>query len=411
MEFVWNDGGRASSGFVGLAGDCVVRAIAIATGSSYRDIYAAIGDATQKTPRNGVRPAVFDGMLSERGWTRHSGAGHPFNANALPKGPVIVHLTQPESTKSHLCTVIDHVIHDTWNPYEDGDYRISDYWTSDQPLAAGAGSTGRNQAGGMDGNGSLTQAEFDKILKRLRALDNTASNDASTEGEKRNALRMMQDLMLRHNLNRRDITQDDKADSVQFTRLACPVSGARACTWEVMLAAYITTEILPVVQWFRSSHKHRTMFWFYGPWSDVRNAIELFREMLMTIAASAMLRYGGYARGSGASYAEGYVAGLPRAGSPMESAGKKSGPNESDASPESQVPTSQERALATCRTLAVQETASEWLWLECNIRLHTVHRSGRYGHDPGAASRGREDGAKHEVTRPAGPPRIGHRGG
>lgn len=43
MDFVWNDGGRAASGFVGLAGDCATRAIAIATGTAYRDVYDKLG--------------------------------------------------------------------------------------------------------------------------------------------------------------------------------------------------------------------------------------------------------------------------------------------------------------------------------------------------------------------------------
>jgi hypothetical protein len=38
MTFVHDDGGRVAAGFKGHAGDCVVRAIAIATGIPYRQV-------------------------------------------------------------------------------------------------------------------------------------------------------------------------------------------------------------------------------------------------------------------------------------------------------------------------------------------------------------------------------------
>ena len=40
--FQFNDGGRAAAGFRGEAGDCVTRAIAIATEQPYQDVYAAL---------------------------------------------------------------------------------------------------------------------------------------------------------------------------------------------------------------------------------------------------------------------------------------------------------------------------------------------------------------------------------
>jgi hypothetical protein len=42
MDFVYNDGGRAAAGYKGRAGDCVVRAIAIATQKPYQEVYDAI---------------------------------------------------------------------------------------------------------------------------------------------------------------------------------------------------------------------------------------------------------------------------------------------------------------------------------------------------------------------------------
>ncbi|QDV22145.1 DUF2786 domain-containing protein [Aureliella helgolandensis] len=391
MDFIWNDGGRAASGFVGVAGDCVSRALAIATGTAYRDVYQDLGAAAHKTPRNGVRIDVAADYLKTRDWKIFSGNKAGFSPLLLPDGVVLVHLADRHDRSQHMTTVIDHVVHDTWNPADDGSYLVQSYWTSvtaqsDNRLPSASPKQSSNH------EQELTQSEFDKILKRLRALDRTASNGGSTEGEKHNALRMMQNLMLRHNLSREDIVDQDNVEHVQFTRIACPVNGRRACNWEKHLAAYVTDHIFPTTQWFIAASGHRTLFWFYGPVADVKNTIALFRELLLTIATAAQLQFGGHSRGSGASYAEGYVEGLPR-----------------KAVKDSQVPSSQQQqnsALIQARTLTLHTTALEWLALECNIRLTTVRRAGRSQRDPNAEKRGKRDGSTHEVTVPNAPKRL-----
>jgi hypothetical protein len=42
LPFVFDDGGRAASGFRGQADDCVVRAVAIASALPYAEVYQAI---------------------------------------------------------------------------------------------------------------------------------------------------------------------------------------------------------------------------------------------------------------------------------------------------------------------------------------------------------------------------------
>ncbi len=42
MTFQFNDGGRSEAGFKGTTGDCVTRAIAIATGKPYQEVYYAL---------------------------------------------------------------------------------------------------------------------------------------------------------------------------------------------------------------------------------------------------------------------------------------------------------------------------------------------------------------------------------
>jgi len=54
IKFIFDDGGRAAAGFRGRAGDCVTRAIAIATGKPYREVYDALNALAAKE-RTGKR--------------------------------------------------------------------------------------------------------------------------------------------------------------------------------------------------------------------------------------------------------------------------------------------------------------------------------------------------------------------
>lgn len=393
MEWVWSDGGRAGSGFVGLTGDCVVRAIAIATGLAYKEVYKELGDAMSHSPRQGVSTATSHDFLSVRGWDYAQQIGQRFTAECLPMGTVIVHLindTTSYRTKGHYSTVVDHVVYDTWNPGDEDAWKVVGYWTCVDAPAPGIPGKGPAAQDGEDSESVLTQKEFDRIMHRLRSLENTANNHASTEGEKRNALRMMQNLLLRHNLDREDIREDDNTQQMRFTRIACPVNGRRACTWEKWLAHYLTKEIFPLVSYYIDTCGHRTLFYYYGPRDDVMNARALFREMLVTIAAAAHLKYRGYSRGSGASYCEAYVANLPKSETSAEA------PLNSN-------------SLIHSRTLAVRQAAKQWLKLECGVELVKSAGNRRSNYDPVAAATGKRDGQNHDMSGARGQKRIGHR--
>lgn len=387
-SFVWNDGGRAASGFVGHTGDCVTRAIAIATGLAYKDVYQALADAAGASPRDGMSDSIYGSYLTQRGWQNHAlVVPQPFDLSTLPKGVAIVRLRRRFNVRKrsgHLCCVIDRVVHDTWNSSEDA-YDLVGYWThpalaegSDTPIMAPKQSTSRER--------ELTQAEFDKVLRRLKALDRTAKNEASTDGERRNALRAIQAMMLQNNLTREDIREDDNTDQVSFARISCYVNGTRAYAWESSLSMYVCEHVFTNVQVYSCRGGKRTTLTFYGPLDDVRNAIQLYRELLLTIAALAKQKYGGYTRGSGASYCEGYVAGLPREEAPAQ------------AQSESSVVSA--TTLIQTRMLALKSSATQWLRDECEITLQSVSRTRRDQFDPYAASHGRVDGASHQIDKP-----------
>jgi hypothetical protein len=146
--WVRNDGGRAAAGFTGHTGDCVVRAIAIATERSYLNVYNslhryALTDRVlmaklelrygaracdHASPRTGVNRRVYDRYLTEIGWTWTptmligQGCTVHLHPDELPSGRLIVRVSK------HICAVIDGVTHDTHDPSRGGRRCVYGYW-------------------------------------------------------------------------------------------------------------------------------------------------------------------------------------------------------------------------------------------------------------------------------------------
>ena len=125
--FIYNDGGREAAGYKGKAGDCVCRAITIATGKPYQEVYDAlnalgknerIGKRKHKksTARNGVYRETYQKYLASLGWkwvpTMLFGQGCKVHLTTeeLPAGRLIVRVSK------HMTTMIDGVIHDIYDP-------------------------------------------------------------------------------------------------------------------------------------------------------------------------------------------------------------------------------------------------------------------------------------------------------
>lgn len=142
MNFYYTDGGRAAAGFRGKAGDCVTRAIAIATETPYREVYDALNQLAKSerigkrkrrksSARNGVHKRTYTKYLKSLGWrwtpTMHIGSGCQVHLteSELPSGRLIV------SVSRHMTAVIDGTIHDTHDPQrntiivENGKQRIA----------------------------------------------------------------------------------------------------------------------------------------------------------------------------------------------------------------------------------------------------------------------------------------------
>jgi hypothetical protein len=145
--FVFDDGGRAAAGFRGFTDDCTTRAIAIATGKPYREVYGALNAlAARERPRRrdrvgrprerpgartGVPWSTYHAYLTRLGWrwvptmAIGSGCRVHLRAEELPRDRLIVRLSK------HFVAVIDGVIRDTYDPSRGGTRCVYGYYTRD----------------------------------------------------------------------------------------------------------------------------------------------------------------------------------------------------------------------------------------------------------------------------------------
>jgi hypothetical protein len=140
-DFIYDDGGRAAAGFRGRTGDCTTRAIAIATGRSYREVYDAL-NATAKhwatrtrggkkqhgCARTGVSKQVIHDYMADIGWewvpTMKIGQGCKVHLRTeeLPAGRIVVFVS------GHTVAVVDGAVHDTYDPTRDGTRCVYGYF-------------------------------------------------------------------------------------------------------------------------------------------------------------------------------------------------------------------------------------------------------------------------------------------
>ena len=132
MSFVYDDGGRQAAGFEGPAGDCVCRAVSIASGRSYGEVRERLNllGGTSRVRHSKRRASAENGLVTSRPWFAlymvelgfrwHAGDGD------TSAGRFVV------SIPCHAFAIIDGVVHDT---HEVGlrrqYYGVVGYWHRD----------------------------------------------------------------------------------------------------------------------------------------------------------------------------------------------------------------------------------------------------------------------------------------
>ena len=139
MNFIYDDGGREAAGFKGKTGDCVCRAIAIATEMPYKEVYDLINETAKseraskrKRGKSSARTGVYIGtirkVMERLGWKWHptmaigKGCTVHLRKDELPSGRLVV------SVSRHEVAVIDGVVHDTYDCTRDGSRCVYGYY-------------------------------------------------------------------------------------------------------------------------------------------------------------------------------------------------------------------------------------------------------------------------------------------
>jgi hypothetical protein len=144
--WIYNDGGRAGAGFKGEAQDCVTRAIAIATGLPYSEVYAALaeGNASQRaSSRTSKRPkSAGKRICTKRKWFKDYMAGLGFiwrpcmgigtgcttHFSYFGPGTYFGTGTYILALSKHYTVIKDGVIHDTHDPSRNNTRCIYGFW-------------------------------------------------------------------------------------------------------------------------------------------------------------------------------------------------------------------------------------------------------------------------------------------
>lgn len=143
IDFQYNDGGRKAAGYKGTAGDCVCRAISIASELPYAEVYTRLadGNGSQRRSKNDrgrrVRSAAggidttrkwFKDYMAEIGFkwvpcmTIGSGCKVHVAKDELPTGRLVLSLSK------HYAAVIDGVLNDTYDCSRDGTRCVYGYY-------------------------------------------------------------------------------------------------------------------------------------------------------------------------------------------------------------------------------------------------------------------------------------------
>ena len=137
-NYTYNDGGKSLTGRKGTAGDCGVRAMAIALELDYDYCYKVLAQANKdagrsKSARNGIYKNVYEKVLNDHGWfwtsvptiTEWDDKIYFYKSRKarnkdMPKNKTII-----ASMARHFVAIIDQEIHDI---FDSSSNMIYGYW-------------------------------------------------------------------------------------------------------------------------------------------------------------------------------------------------------------------------------------------------------------------------------------------
>ncbi len=256
---------------------------------------------------------------------------------------------------------------------------------------------------------------IDKVRKLLAMGD---ENSGASQNEIDQAIAAAERILAQHQLTREDVTQAEDgswdASKVEYSKRSTYSFGANLTQWQADLGHFIC-DFLGTVKWYRQTGRYRRVnpndnasmlalneagrtskankLTFYGPDEDCEAAADLFTELQHAIATMGQLYHGGWARGSGASYCEGFVNGLERAH--QKSQGQLTSGEDKYA------------LVVQEKSLAIRKGADHWLAESQGVKLRQGgSRSCRSNFDSSAFLQGKKHGGEYDVNKPAGTKKL-----
>ena len=235
--------------------------------------------------------------------------------------------------------------------------------------------------------------DIDKVKDKVRKLLAVAANDAAQGNEIENALKAARTLMQAYHLEEGEIGEGETEKPLEFDKAERAFTGSRVVQWECLLANFVC-KFIGGVSWYR--HKTTQLrsgrmqqvgcAVFYGPEEEVALAVEMQEALTTTIIMLARAKYNSWARSNGATYAQGFVAGLQLQ---LTDADK-----ESSASTTGNALVVQSAAI----TLRKRQLAAEWLSEKQGIRLRSGSRLGGSRGSGDARNSGQSDGKNFDLS-------------
>lgn len=129
LNVIIDDGGRSKYFKAPRVGDCVTRAIAIATQRDYKEVYDDLFRLSGESPRDGVKKSAIKKYMNAIGWEfiplMKIGSGCKAH---LAEGEVPMDERIICSVSGHYVAVIYGEVHDTYDSTREGQRCVYGYW-------------------------------------------------------------------------------------------------------------------------------------------------------------------------------------------------------------------------------------------------------------------------------------------
>lgn len=257
-------------------------------------------------------------------------------------------------------------------------------------------------------------SELHDIKDRLAKLLRLGEDSAASPGEIENAMQIANQLMARYQLTREDIDSDaiDPVEKVRIGRHFAFFKGSRTTTWESMLAHFVRRFIGSVAFYVEKGVPLRrngvamldddgrirsgSILCFFGSDDDAECAVEMFEQLRDDIFRLAIVRWGSWAKGNGAAYAEAFCSGLEDARRTTLDAMRRSDPA-----------TTALVLRSEQHQLAIVDKGKAWLATTHGIHLvKGGRRTGSLTGSGEARRQGFRDGKAYNPSRPTVRPKI-----